>query len=281
MQSGGLRTKGITKQSQPDMPLITVVTVVRNGEKTLEQTMLSVINQTYPNVEYIVVDGASTDGTLDIIKKYEDRIDYWLSDPDEGIYYAMNKGIDLATGEWINFMNSGDSFYENKTIELIVQHIVKNDNNIAVFYGKSQVYFDSGINIRKPRKMIHGKMERMEFDHQSSFTKTSILMSRHFDTKYKLSSDYDLFRYLYFHNSTFKYIPLIFAKYNAIDGASISNPLKSIVERYKINKFFEKRINYCFLGFIAFYIMVVYLLKKIIPKSVLRWYRNIKYRLPK
>jgi glycosyltransferase involved in cell wall biosynthesis len=103
MQSGGLRANGITKRSQENMPLIAVITVVRNGEKTLEQTILSAINQTYTNVEYIVVDGASTDGTLDIIRKYDDRIGYWVSEPDEGIYDAMNKGIDLATGEWINF----------------------------------------------------------------------------------------------------------------------------------------------------------------------------------
>jgi glycosyltransferase involved in cell wall biosynthesis len=112
MESGGLRTKGITKQSQPTMPLITVITVVRNGEKTLEQTILSVVNQTYGNIDYIIVDGASTDGTLDIIRKYEDKIDYWQSEPDEGIYSAMNKGIDLADGEWINFMNSGDCFVD-------------------------------------------------------------------------------------------------------------------------------------------------------------------------
>ncbi len=84
------------------------MTVTYNAEELLEETILSVINQSYKNIEYIIIDGASTDGTIDIIKKYEEKIDYWMSEPDEGIYFAMNKAIEKATGKWINFMNAGD-----------------------------------------------------------------------------------------------------------------------------------------------------------------------------
>ena len=91
-------------------PLITIITVAYNAVKDIENTILSVLNQTYPNIEYIIIDGGSTDGTLDIIKKYEDKISYWVSEPDKGIYDAMNKGTLKATGVWLNFMNAGDTF---------------------------------------------------------------------------------------------------------------------------------------------------------------------------
>lgn len=106
-----LKSKNNTGNFQiNELPLITVITVVLNGEGHLEETMQSVLNQTYPNVEYIIVDGGSTDGTLDIIRKYGDRIDYWVSEKDKGIYDAMNKGIKVALGSWINFMNGGTVF---------------------------------------------------------------------------------------------------------------------------------------------------------------------------
>ena len=98
------------------MPKISVVTVCYNAVETIEKTILSVINKTYQNIEYIIIDGASTDGTVDIINRYRDKIAYFVSEPDKGIYDAMNKGINAATGDWISFMNAGDTFYCNKTI---------------------------------------------------------------------------------------------------------------------------------------------------------------------
>jgi hypothetical protein len=113
-------------------PLITIITVVFNGEEFIEETILSVISQTYDNVEYIIIDGGSTDGTLEIIKKYEHAISYWFSEKDKGIYDAMNKGIDLATGEWINFLNAGDTFFQDN---ILFDRIVPITQSTNLIYG--------------------------------------------------------------------------------------------------------------------------------------------------
>ena len=93
-----------------DAPIISVITVCYNVASTIEKTMLSVLNQTYKNLEYIIIDGNSTDGTVDIIKKYAERLTFWISEPDKGIYDAMNKGIVKATGKFLIFMNAGGEF---------------------------------------------------------------------------------------------------------------------------------------------------------------------------
>jgi len=136
---GGLRTQGYFKKSETDKPLITVVTVVFNGEAHLEETILSVINQTYDNIEYIVIDGASTDGTVDIIRKYEHAIDYWVSEKDGGIYDAMNKGIRCVTGQAISFMNSGDCILNHGFMYLIYRFINMGHENKeeTVIYGNN------------------------------------------------------------------------------------------------------------------------------------------------
>lgn len=109
-RQGGLRTRGFFKLSTPGKPLLTVITVVFNGVKTLEMSIKSVIEQSYDNIEYIVIDGGSSDGTVDLIRKYEHEIDYWVSEKDSGIYHAMNKGIKIAAGEWVALLNADDRY---------------------------------------------------------------------------------------------------------------------------------------------------------------------------
>lgn len=121
---GGMRVHGEQKHSLPNQPLLTVVTVVFNGAATLEHTLRSVIEQTYDNIEHIVIDGGSTDGTLDILRKYDGRIAYWVSEKDAGIYDAMNKGIALARGDYIGMLNSDDFFASPQSIQKIVERLV-------------------------------------------------------------------------------------------------------------------------------------------------------------
>jgi glycosyltransferase involved in cell wall biosynthesis len=126
IDEGGLRTKGYFKDAfnNSNTPLVTIITISYNNKELLEQTLLSVIVQNYKNIEYIVIDGASTDGTLDILHKYDSQIDYWVSEPDNGIADAMNKGIFLSTGILINHLHSGDKFSSDKTVTKIVESYV-------------------------------------------------------------------------------------------------------------------------------------------------------------
>ncbi|NEW07084.1 glycosyltransferase [Paenibacillus sp. SYP-B3998] len=123
---GGIRLKGEYKKTIANKPLVTIITVVRNRAKKLERAMLSVFNQTYDNVEYIIVDGGSTDETVDIIKRYENGIDYYVSEPDKGIYNAINKGLSFASGDYIGILNS-DDWYTSDAIELSVKQLTEED----------------------------------------------------------------------------------------------------------------------------------------------------------
>ncbi len=155
-------------------PLITVITVVLNAKNHIEKTIQSVINQTYPHIEYIVIDGGSADGTIDIIKKYEGKIALFKSEPDKGIFDAMNKGIDLANGEWINFMNAGDYFYTNDIIQSIFN---KEETRQDVIYGDSAASYYIGDRVfTKTRPAPEPENFWRTFPcHQSEFYKTFIL----------------------------------------------------------------------------------------------------------
>ena len=107
---GGTRLKEISARLNGEFPLVTVITAVFNGEAFLEKCIESVLNQDYPNLEHIILDGGSTDGTVEILRKYEDRIALWISEPDAGVYDAWNKGLDNARGEWISFLGADDEY---------------------------------------------------------------------------------------------------------------------------------------------------------------------------
>ena len=128
---GGLHTRReFDKVSRPGRPLISVVTVVLNRKETVERAIGSVLNQTYDNIEYVIVDGGSTDGTLDLIRKYDNQIAHWISEPDSGIFDAMNKGIALCSGAYISLLNS-DDFYARDGIERIANELNRGACDVA------------------------------------------------------------------------------------------------------------------------------------------------------
>ena len=175
-----------------NQPKISVITVVRNDVSHIEQTMLSVLNQTYPNVEYIVIDGGSTDGTVDIIMKYADKLAFWVSEPDGGIYPAMNKGLQHATGEWVNFMNSGDSFADDNVLNDIFcnQHNFTPSLHHILIGGNTVNFFPDGHEDIHHAESAETIPHHLPFSHQASFTRRETCQ---FDTRYKYAADYALF----------------------------------------------------------------------------------------
>lgn len=170
-------------------PKISVITVCRNAAELIEATMLSVLNQKYDNIEYIIIDGASTDGTQDMVNKYSDRIAYFVSEPDKGIYDAMNKGLSLATGEWVNFMNAGDTFADDMVLADLFDGKVYGDE-IKVIGGKTYDKFSDRIEERHDYP-LHAIAYDMPFCHQSCFVKNSLGHQRvQFNLKYRIAADY-------------------------------------------------------------------------------------------
>ena len=209
---------------------ISVVTVCYNAVDCIEQTMLSVLDQTYHDIEYIIIDGGSTDGTVDIIKKYADRLAYWISEPDKGIYDAMNKGIAVATGDYINFMNAGDTFRDQSSIYTYVD-VIKPESEII--YGDVIIKYHSRFQYRKPIWLDH-LSECLPFCHQSVIVKTGLLRDRQFDTSYRILGDYDFFYSCYKRGLCFQYIPEALSVYDSTEGVSKDCLSEIMAEKFRI-----------------------------------------------
>lgn len=185
---GGSDLNGMKKPHQPGWPLVSVVTVVLNEVEALELTITSVLRQTYANVELVVIDGGSGKPTLDIIKKYEDRIGSWLSEPDRGIFDAMNKGIDRAAGDWIIFLNCGDRFYRDDTLQTVLD---KDCQDADFIYGDTD--FHGGDFRGVVKAWDFGILwKTMIFTHQSLLSRSEVLRRRRFNTSFRICADYNL-----------------------------------------------------------------------------------------
>lgn len=203
---------------------ISIITVCFNSVETIESTILSVLNQTHKNIEYIVVDGHSDDGTLDIIKKYEDKITKWISEPDTGLYDAMNKGLSMASGEIVGILNSDDTFFSNTVLTEIANFHIDNciDASVGIIVqhnGESKLIRRYSANDWTPEKLRIGLMP----PHPSIFFKRELFRAfGYYDTEFQIAADYELIiRFFLVKRISWKYSGIITTSM-LIGGASSS-----------------------------------------------------------
>jgi len=287
INQGGLRAQSTLKKGTNNLPLVSIITVVFNGETELEETIKSVIEQSYNNIEYIIIDGASNDKTLEIIRRYESQIDYWCSEADEGIYDAMNKGIKVATGQIIGLINCGDTYLTNAIAEIVNiynEHIQK--NNLLVITG-AMYRFDSEkdfkFRIEKDQKLLDTKINRgMPINHPATFvTKNTYKKLGLFNTEYYICGDYDLVFRLY-HSSL---VEFIFTKHDIANMklGGVSEKFSSIwircQEHFKIRKNHLSLLPNCLIA-VSFYSITAtkFILKKIASNNLMSFYYGLRHR---
>ena len=221
------------------MKKVSIITVVYNAFSTIEQTIQSVLNQTYLNIEYIIIDGGSTDGTVDIIRKYLDKIDIFISEKDDGLYYAMNKGIKLASGEIIGILNSDDTYAEN-TVSLVVDSFKNQPKDIL--YGNAMYVDDTSEIGLYDCSDIEQLWYRMAIPHPATFVRKAVYDKYGlFDTQYPISADYDLMLRCYSKGVRFGHIDEILTYFRMGGFSSVETNTK-IEDGHAISL---KYIEYC------------------------------------
>lgn len=222
---------------------VTVITVCYNRVATIENSIKSVLEQDYANVEYIVIDGGSNDGTQEVIEKYTDQIDHYISGPDKGMYDAINKGFKLASGDIIGLLHSDDEFYDKQTITKIVEGFSKDEYGDGI-YGDG-LYVSNDNNEVILRRKIGGSYDRSKIKrgwlplHTTVFLKIASLNNGYYNLDYKIASDTDfLLRYLYQHNLKLGYLNTYITKMR-VGGFSTS--FKHAVRVFKEDWIIYKR----------------------------------------
>lgn len=240
-------------------PLLSVITVVYNNVKDIERTIKSVIGQSYGNIEYIIIDGASTDGTLAVIENYKSKISKLVTEKDKGIYDAMNKGLVLAKGDYVLFMNSGDEIYSSDTVERIFNTSADAD----IYYGETEMLNSDLKSEGKRRHQIPKNLKISSFkygmsvSHQAIYVKKSI--TQPYNLNYQLSADIDWVLKAISKAKKIVRVDFYVAKY-LMGGMSKQRHLQSLKERFKIfNHYFGVLPNIFNHGIIAFRLLLYFL----------------------
>ena len=178
-------------------PRLSIVTVSYNTRDCIEKTIQSIITQTYSNIEYLIIDGGSKDNTLDIVKQYKEHIHQIISEPDKGLYDAMNKGIQKATGDYLCFLNAGDKWHENNTLQLIVDSLTGQNVLPDVIYGETAIVDENGKFLRMRRLSTPETLNWKSFKqgmlvcHQAFLAKRELAINELYDLSYRFSADFD------------------------------------------------------------------------------------------
>lgn len=216
----------------------TIITVNYNNKKGLEDTIKSVLCQTYKNFEYIIVDGGSTDGSADLIKQYADKLSFWVSEADKGIYNAMNKGIAHAKGEYLNFMNSGDCFYDENVLQNMKGHLDSDIVEGQVFDQSTHRF--SYKSTSDPTMMF---FYRAGFGHQACFIRRELLEQTPYDEHLRLAADWKFFvTKVIFDNCSYRFVQVPVVVFEG-NGASTKNRSMYEKERQEaLEQLFPPRI---------------------------------------
>lgn len=214
-----------------DKRSISIITVVYNGIKDIERSILNSLAQTYKPLELIIIDGGSTDGTLDIIRKYEPQIK-WISEKDHGIYDAMNKGALLATGEWLLFHNCGDYFLSPNSIADFMNHYVDRDEMFVL--GNIISFNEFGYKQFRPNIIDTSFYAAMPVQHPSTLIRRTWQEMNLYDIKYKNSADYDFFIKSFKNGASFTFIDMPIVLFDCCDGATACHYDRTMVENFEI-----------------------------------------------
>lgn len=220
---------------------VSVITVVYNDVKNIEKTIKNVLKQTYTNLEYVVVDGASKDGTLDIIKRYEGKL-RWISEPDKGIYDAMQKGAEMATGEWIIFRNCGDYFIHPSAIENVF-NCYTDDKKEDLLIANTRFFKNYGYKDAKPSILTKHYFDAMPMLHPSTFVRRTVQLKYPFHLEYRNSADYCFFIECLINGAKWRFFDILIALFDNRLGASSENYGRSIQDNIDILKHFNAPVS--------------------------------------
>lgn len=256
-------------------PIFSIITVVRNADTLLENTIQSVVQQPFLRKEYIVIDGLSTDNSLQIIQRYEKQL-YWQSEKDNGIYDAMNKGLQKARGEWILFLNAGDTLQPDILTTIFNQNTLPTTD---VLYGNCLINYPFMQRLSTPLPLTQLWREGMVFSHQAMLLRTDVARQFPFSTTYSITADYEQVVRLYLNKFQFTYTDTIFIQ-RIGGGISEQQIYRTLWQKTQVSyQYFQKpSIYYWFLQDIITRSMAL-LAKKIIPAAWVKALTALKYKI--